>query len=79
MESNIKKDDNRNSSYTCYSGIYANTCFCCKFHRVGLLTLLDTGFAHFRHDSAIHASMMALAAPSIDCGCCTVGTFEAPC
>ena len=27
----------------------------CKFHRVGLLTLLD-----------------------IDCGCCSVGTFEAP-
>ena len=30
MESNTKKDDNRNSSYTCYSGIYANTCFCWK-------------------------------------------------
>ena len=56
MESNMKKDDNRNSSYTCYSGIYANTCFCWKFHSVGLLTLLD-----------------------IDRGCCTVGTFEAPC
>ena len=41
MESNVKKDDNRNSSYTCYSGIYANTCFCWKFHSVGLLTLLD--------------------------------------
>ena len=39
-----------------YATIFFLDAWSCKFHRVGLLTLLD-----------------------IDCGCCTVGTFEAPC
>ena len=38
------------------SAIFFLNAWSCKFHRVGLLTLLD-----------------------IVCGCCTVGTFEAPC
>ena len=39
-----------------YAAIFFLDAWSCKFHRVGLLTLLD-----------------------IDCRCCTVGTFEAPC
>ena len=39
-----------------YTTIFFFDAWSCKFHRVGLLTLLD-----------------------IDCGCCSVGTFEAPC
>ena len=38
------------------SAIFFLNAWSCKFHGVGLLTLLD-----------------------IDCRCCTVGTFEAPC